>query len=219
MIAGENVLIVMRPNRLSDAGLVRIKDERGNSKMKRVKVVIIAGICLGIILLAVQIGMGIDPDAFMRNYWIAAPFLVIGAVIIYVGYQVYYQRKMRKLTVLLEQGKAREYVDGMMMLRETVKGKNLRNVIDLNLAAGYVESKQYGAAVMILESLPEADLKHENLKLVYGLNLCMSYFENGKREKAKDVYEKYQVLFKSYREDKTYGDCVAKLDEMMKADD
>ena len=186
--------------------------------MKRVKAVIIAGACLGVVLLAVQIGMGIDSDIFMRNYWMAAPFLVIGAVMIYVGYQMYYQRKMQRLAKLLGQGKAREYVDGLMKLRETSKGKNLRNVIDLNLAAGYVESKQYGAAVMILENLPETDLKHENLKLVYGINLCMSYFESGKREKAKTVYEKYQGIFKRYRGDKLYGDCVAKLDEMMKAD-
>ncbi len=52
--------------------------------MKRVKAVIIAGICLGIVLLAVQIGTGIDSEVFMRNYWMETPFLVTGAVVIMI---------------------------------------------------------------------------------------------------------------------------------------
>ena len=186
--------------------------------MKHVKAVIIAGICLGIVLLAIQIGTGIDSDVFMRYYWMAAPFLVIGAVVVYAGYQVYYQRKMQKLAGLLEQGKTREYVDGLMKLRETAKGKNLRNVIDLNLAAGYVESKQYGAAVMILESLPEEVIRNENLRVVYCINLCTSYFESGKKEKAEKVYEENRGLFEKFRGGKMYGECIAELDEMVKAD-
>ena len=186
--------------------------------MRSIKTAVIAGICLGIVMLAVQIGLGIDSKVFMRNSWMAAPLLVMAAVVIYVGYQVSYQRKMQKLSVLLEQGKAKEYIDSMTRLRESAKGKNLRNVIDLNLAAGYVESKQYGAAVMTLESLSKSELKHENLKLVYGLNLCMSYFESGKREHARKIYEENRELFEKYRGGKMYGECIARLDELMKAD-
>lgn len=186
--------------------------------MKRVKTVIIAGICLGIVLLAVQIGMGIDSDVFMRNYWMAAPVLVIGVVAVYVGYQMYYQRKMQKLAGLLAQGKAKEYVDGMMKLRESAKGKDLRSVIDLNLAAGYVESKQYGAAVMILESLREEDIRNENLRVVYCIDLCMSYFESGKTEKARTLYEESRGIFEKYRGGERYGECIGTLDEMMRAE-
>lgn len=186
--------------------------------MKRVKAVIVVGICLGIVLLAVQTGMGIDSDVFMRNYWMAAPFLVIGTVVIYVGYQVYYQRKMQKLAGLLAQGKAKEYVDEMLKLRESARGKDLRNVIDLNLAAGYVESKQYGAAVMILESLREEDIGNENLRVVYCINLCMSYFESGRKEKARKLYGENRELFEKYRGGKMYGECIGKLDEMMRAE-
>ena len=186
--------------------------------MRSIKTAVIAGICLGIVLLAVQIGMGIDSDVFMRNYWMAALVLVIGVVAVYAGYQVYYQRKMQKLAGLLAQGKAKEYVDGMMKLRESAKGKNLRNVIDLNLAAGYVESKQYGAAVMILESLREEDIRNENLRVVYCINLCMSYFESGRTEKARKLYEESRGIFEKYRGGELYGECIGKLDEMMRAE-
>ena len=186
--------------------------------MKRVKTVIIAGVCLGVVLLAIQIGLGIDSDAFMKNYWMMAPFLVICAVVVYVGYQVYYQKKIHKLAGLLEKGKAKEYIDGLMKLRESAKGKNLRNVIDLNLAAGYVESKQYGAAVMILESLPEETIRNENLRVVYCINLCTSYFESGRKEKAEKIYEENRRIFEKFRSGKIYGECIAKLDAMMKAD-
>ena len=186
--------------------------------MKSIKWIVIVGICLGIALLVVQIVTGIDSDVFMRYYWMVAPFLVIGAVVAYAGYQVYYQRKMQKLAGLLEQGKVKEYLDGLMKLRESAKGKNLRNVIDLNLAAGYVESKQYGAAVMILESLPEEIIRNENLRVVYCINLCTSYFESGKKEKAETVYEENRGLFEKFRGGKMYGECIAKLDEMLKAD-
>ena len=112
-------------------------------------------------------------------------------------------------------GKAKEYIDGLMKLRESAKGKNLQNVIDLNLAAGYVESKQYGAAVMILESLPEEVIRNENLRVVYCINLCMSYFEIGKKEKARKVYEENRGLFEKLRSGKMYGESITKLDEMM----
>ena len=214
MTAAKNILVAIH-EKSAETGPVVIIQKRRISEVKRVKTVIIAGICLGVALLAVKIRLGIDSEAFMKNYWMAAPFLVIGAVAVYVGYQVYYQKKMHKLAGLLEKGKAKEYIDGLMKLRESAKGKNLQNVIDLNLAAGYVESKQYGAAVMILESLPEAVIRNENLRVVYCINLCMSYFEIGKKEKARKVYEENRGLFEKLRSGKMYGESITRLDEMM----
>ena len=180
--------------------------------MKRVKMIVLAGVSLGIVLLVVRICLGIDSTVFMRNYWMAAPFLVVGIVAIYVSYQLYFQKQMQKLTELLKQGKANEYIDGMKKLKAAAKGKNLQNILTLNLAAGYVETKQYDLAVTLLENLSEADVKQDNLKIVYCINLCMSYFGSGKVEEAKKIYEENQRIFEKYRDGEMYGDSIAELE-------
>lgn len=183
--------------------------------MKRVKMIALAGVGLGIVLLVVRICLGIDSVVFMRNYWMAAPFLVIGVVAIYVGYQLYFQYQMQKLAGFLEQGQGNEYINGMKRLKTIVKGKNLQNIIDLNLAAGYVEMEQYDRAIMLLENLSKMDVKQENLKIVYCINFCKSYFGSGKVEEAKKIYEENQRIFDKYRDGKMYGDSIAELERKM----
>lgn len=188
------------------------RKEWRREEMKRVKMIVLAGVSLGIVLLVVRICLGIDSTVFMRNYWMAAPFLVVGIVAIYVSYQLYFQKQMQKLTELLKQGKANEYIDGMKKLKAAAKGKNLQNILTLNLAAGYVETKQYDLAVTLLENLSEADVKQDNLKIVYCINLCMSYFGSGKVEEAKKIYEENQRIFEKYRDGEMYGDSIAELE-------
>ena len=112
----------------------------------------------------------------------------------------------------LKQGKANEYIDGMKKLKAAAKGKNLQNILTLNLAAGYVETKQYELAVALLGNLSEADVRQENLKIVYCINLCMSYLGSGKIEKAKKTYEDNRRIFEKYRGGNVYGDSIAELE-------
>ena len=101
------------------------------------------GICLGLALVMIRQAFHIDQDAFMRVYWIAAPVIVAGAALASAFYYVSYQKKMRRITALLDEGKAEEYIAEMEKMLETAKGQNLRNILKLNLAAGYIDEKRY----------------------------------------------------------------------------
>ncbi len=59
----------------------------------------------------------------MRGYWIAAPAIIIGAVLINVFYNLVYLNKMRKIAKLLREQKPQEYIDGIEALLKTAKGK------------------------------------------------------------------------------------------------
>ena len=56
--------------------------------MKRILRIVSFGICLGLVLLIVQKGFQIDEEIFMHTYWIIAPAIIIGAVLVNVLYNI-----------------------------------------------------------------------------------------------------------------------------------
>lgn len=180
--------------------------------MKRVLKVVAFGVCLGLLLVAVQSALHIDRDAFIRGYWIAAPAVVIGAVLINAGYNIFYQRKMKKLVRLLDEGRADEYVAGVEGLLQTAKGRALRNILRLNLAAGYLEAGQPDRALPILEELSGQRLRGRGVKLCHRLNLCTAYFYTGQYDRAMALYRASQALFAPCRNSPAYGGNVAVVD-------
>lgn len=180
--------------------------------MKRVLKIILAGIGIGVLLIFFQRILHIDEAVFVRGYWIAAPGIVIGAGAFNLCYNLYYLNQVKKSVILLDGGQAEEYIDRITALLKTAKGQNLRNILLLNLAAGYVETKQFDRAIPMLEELSAKRLKGSAVNMVHKVNLCMSYFETEQYEKAMEVYERNQVLFQKYRQDSTYGGYIVMLD-------
>lgn len=122
--------------------------------MKRAAKIVLIGVCFGLILLFLKISFRIDDAAFMHGYWIAAVAIVLGAVLINVCYNLIYFNKVKKIAKLLSEEKPQEYIDGIENLLKTAKGKTLRNILELNLAAGYIEVKQFDIAIPMLENCP-----------------------------------------------------------------
>lgn len=182
--------------------------------MKRARKIIIIGICLGLVLVIFKEGFRIDGAVFMRGYLTAAVIIVIGAVLVNVFYNIFYQNKIQKIAKLLGEGKPQEYIDGMEALLKTTKGENLRNVLTLNLAAGYVEIKRFDTAIPMLEELAGKNLKGSVVNVAYRINLCMSYFETGQYEKAMALYNESRTFFEKYRNGTVYGDGIATLDTL-----
>lgn len=180
--------------------------------MKRVFRIAVFGICLGLVLLIVQKGFQIDEEVFMHTYWIIAPAIVIGAVLVNVLYNISYQRKMRRIVTLLDTGHPKEYIAEVDKLLHTARGQSLRNILKINLAAGYIEIKQYEKSISLLENLAGWQLPGSAVKMVCRLDLCMSYFYVGQYEKAMSLYNENQKLFGQYRNDKTYGGHIAVAD-------
>lgn len=180
--------------------------------MKRAVKIIAIGICLGLLLLAFQRGLQIDEGTFMRGYWIAALIVVLGAILFNLLYGLSYQKKIQKAAELLYAGKPQEYIDEIERLRRTAKGKALQNVLILNLAAGYIEMKQFETAIPMLEELSGKRLNGAGVKAAHWINLCMSYFETEQYEKAMALYEENRTLFDKYRNGPLYGGNIAILD-------
>lgn len=180
--------------------------------MKHIFKVIIAGICLGIILVFIKEGLQIDDDAFTRYYYWIAAVVVIGAVAVNLVYNISYQNRVRKAAKLLDEEKPLEYLSEIEKLLKSAKGNNLRNVLTLDLAAGYVEIKQFDKAIPMLEELSSKRLTGSAVKVAHQINLCLCYFETEQSEKAMKLYDKSQILFEKYRNGKIYGANIALLD-------
>lgn len=170
------------------------------------------GICLGLALALIRQVFLINQAAFMRVYWIAAPVIVAGAALASASYYVSYQKKMRRITALLDEGKAEEYIAGMEKMLETAKGQNLRNILKLNLTAGYIDEKQYDVAGHILEGLAGKYLAGSLEEAVRRLNLCMCYFYDAQYETAMELYNGSREIFGQYRDDEIYGGNIAAVE-------
>ena len=123
--------------------------------MKRLWKIIAIGVCIGLVSVVLQKALHIDRDVFLRWYWVTAAAVVLGAVLVNVVYNVFYQKKMQRLVPLLEAQKPREYIAGVEQLLKTAKGQNLRNILMMNLSAGYIALKEFDKAIELLEGLSD----------------------------------------------------------------
>lgn len=180
--------------------------------MKRIGKVVLFGVCLGLVLVLIQNSFQIPEDVFMQGYWVAAIVVVLGALVINISYNLYYTAKMKKLLPLLYGGEPRGYIEGMDALRKSAKGKTLRSTLELNLAAGYMEEKDYGTAISLLEAVDPKQLRVDSARVVRAINLCESYFLAGQTEKAQTLYDSSRPLFAKFRTGKAYGGNIAIVD-------
>lgn len=180
--------------------------------MKRIWKIIVIGVCSGLVLVALQMALHIDRDVFLRWYWAAAAVVVLGAVLVNVGYNIFYQKRMQKLVPLLEAQKPREYIAGVEQLLKTAKGQSLRNILTMNLSAGYIDLKEFSKAIELLEGISDRRLVGTAVKTVCRLNLCTCYFQTGQGEKALALYRDSQSIFEAQRRGGLYGGNIAIVD-------
>ena len=180
--------------------------------MKRIGKVVLFGVCLGLVLVLIQNSFQIPENVFMQGYWIAAIVVVLGALVINISYNLYYTAKMKKLLPMLYGGEPRGYIEGMEALIKTAKGKTLRSTLELNLAAGYMEEKDYRTAISLLEAVDPRQLRVDSARVVRAINLCESYFLAGQTEKAQTLYDSSRPLFAKFRTGKAYGGNIAIVD-------
>lgn len=180
--------------------------------MMRIGKAVFFGVCLGLVLVLIQSSFQIQEDVFMQGYWIAAIVVVLGMLIINISYNLYYIGKVKKLLNLLYAGESRRYIEGMEALLKTAMGKTLRGTLELNLAAGYMEEKDYGTAISLLEAVDPRQLRVDSARVVRAINLCESYFLAGQREKAQTLYDSSRRLFAKFRTGKAYGGSIAIVD-------
>ena len=180
--------------------------------MKRIWKIIAIGVCAGLLLGVLKGALHIDEDVFMRWYWAGAAVVILGAVLVNVIYNICYQKRMKKLVPLLEAQKPREYIAGVEQLLKTAKGQSLRNILTMNLSAGYIDLKEFSKAIELLEGISDRRLVGTAVKTVCRLNLCTCYFQTGQGEKALALYRDSQSIFEAQRKGGLYGGNIAIVD-------
>ncbi len=179
--------------------------------MKHYLKIAACGIGLGVVLVIVQQILQIDKENFLYGYYIVAGILIVSIFLFNLLYVRFYQKKMHQAILLLEAGKADEYLVVVQHLLKRAKGRYLKNLLTLNLTAGYCDLKQYEQAIDILENLSKQKLRGQ-LKMVQQLNLCACYFYTKQNDRAIELYESSQKIFKPFRSLSIYGGNFAILD-------
>jgi len=179
--------------------------------MKRFFRIVAIGTVLGLVLVAVQHALRIETDDFLRGYWICAAAVLGLAAVCNICYNLRYRKKLIKALSLLEQGKPDEYITAVENLLRSAKGRQLKNLLRLNLSAGYCDKKEFQKAIELLEQL-ETERLPRTARMVQRLNLCICYFSAGQGGRALELCDASDRLFAPYRGGAAYGKNLAVLD-------
>ena len=176
------------------------------------------GVALGISLGFITSVLDIDRDVFMKYYIVAAILIVLGVFLYNLLYIRKHNQEMNQAINLLNEGKTEEYMVRVSELERKVKGKALKNLMRLNLTAGYCDLKEYEKALEILETLRKEKLKGD-VELVWRLNTCLCYFYTGRRKEAMQLYNESKALFSSSKKKGLHVPNIAILDMLAMIED
>ena len=178
---------------------------------RRVGRTLAIGVALGISLGFITSVLDIDKDVFMKYYIVVAILIVAGVFLYNYLYIRKHNQEMSQAINLLNEGKTEEYMVRVSELERKVKGKALKNLMRLNLTAGYCDLKEYEKALEILESLRKEKLKGD-VELVWRLNTCLCYFYTGRTKEAMQLYNESKALFTSSKKKGLHVPNIAILD-------
>lgn len=178
--------------------------------MKHYLKVFALAVCFGIVLAVLKETLNVDNELFWQWYLTAAAVIIVGAIVFNFLYVRRYGKKMQELVPLLENGQPAAYLAGLEELLATVKTRGLRNMLRLNLSAGYCELDRYEDAITVLESLNFGGSRAP--EMVRRLNLCICLFHTGRAAEAIELYRASEKWFAPYREKELYGGNIAVLD-------
>ena len=185
---------------------------------RRVGRTLAIGVALGISLGFITSVLDIDKDVFMKYYIVAAILIVLGVFLYNLLYIRKHNQEMNQAINLLNEGKTEEYMVRVSELERKVKGKALKNLMRLNLTAGYCDLKEYEKALEILESLRKEKLKGD-VELVWRLNTCLCYFYTGRTKEAMQLYNESKAFFSASKKKGLHVPNIAILDMLAMIED
>ncbi len=162
--------------------------------MKRKFKIIILGLILAVFLTIIGSILKSSDDIFFKNCLCIMIGIIVISTIINIIYNFYYIKKVNKLIPKLDSSDIEEFISNIESLLLKAKGKNLKVVLNLNLAVGYSEIENYEKSIEIMESINEEELKGMLLN-VYKVNSCIYYFFAKRYEKAMFLYKDNKELF------------------------
>ena len=152
-----------------------------------------------ILALGLLCGIGLTAARSMLHLsrgvvWVALTVLFLGIFAVNYLYIRHYNNKIRAILPLLEQNQTRAFITALEDLRERVRGNYLKNLVDMDLAIGYLQERRFDEAIGLMEALFAQNLKGV-WNIVLRLNLCFSYFRAGRYREGMELYEDSRAIF------------------------
>lgn len=167
--------------------------------MKRFFLILAAGLACGVVLAVVQRALHLSQAVV----WLFLAVIVIGVFVFNFLYVRHYINQVRAALPLMEQNQVRAYIETLEDLRRRVKGRFLKNLVDMDLSVGYLHERRFDEAIDMMETLSERGLKGD-WNTVLRLNLCFTYFRTGRYQEGMELYEESRPAFNRARRNSAY---------------
>ena len=109
------------------------------------------GIVYASIILACEIGLGLNGRQVFVIYIVSAVIIFVGAILFNLIYNIVYIKKIQKLLLLFDERKFDECIDKLNAIEKTTKSRHVKNMAKLNIAFAFMWKKDYVEAKYILE--------------------------------------------------------------------
>lgn len=179
--------------------------------MKKVYKVLAAGIGLGLLITILSIAFKWEEDKVLYYYWRIGFVILLIILIVNTCYYFYKVKQIKKLMKLFEEEKYQSFVDQMEKLIAKTKVKTIKNIMKLNLGAGYIELKDPKKTLEIYKTLDPKKLSSKELKLVYWLNTMVSYFRLEDYKNFKIAYKDNGEILKAFENNKNYSNSIQEV--------
>jgi len=179
--------------------------------IKRVRNIIIFGSLFGGILLLLRFVFKLSEEMVWKYYIIASVIIIAGAMIINITWQMKLMKKIKSLAKLLKEEESTDkFIEENEKLLHKLKSNYNRNIININLSAGYCAKGDYETAKSILMSISLKHLKGVN-KVVYYVNLAYIHFRLEENQKALSILELQKKDFACFEKSSSLGGSIAIL--------
>jgi hypothetical protein len=179
--------------------------------MKRVHNIIILGVTFGGTLLLLRFIFGLSQKTVWKYYIITSVIILLGALIINITWQMKLMKRLKSLErILKDERNPDQFIEENKKILDGLKSEYNRNLIKINLSAGYCDKGDYDTAKNMLLSIKTKYLKGIN-EIVYYINLAYIYFRLEENQKALIILEQQNKNLVCFENNPHLGGLIAVL--------
>lgn len=170
-----------------------------SSAKKHVKIIFGIGIPLGILLLVIQRIFHLSDDELWKTYTFIAIVAIGSALLFNLIWQLRFARKIKQSVSLLEDSQdINGFIEQTQQLLARVKSSHYKQLLEINLAVGFMRQEQYAQAHGILRDIDTSKLKGIN-RAIYYLDLANVCFLLENNADGIALMQEHMQLFDTYK--------------------
>ncbi len=175
------------------------------------KLVVLGGVALGLSLLFIEIFFKVPVNEYLENYWYVGIFIVLAVAIIEVVISLLFSKKLLNITkTIYNDDNGEGFILENQRLLEKTRGKVQKNLIRINISAGYSYMRDFESAKAVLEQCDLDNLSGINLT-IHSINLAFSNFKLNEPDRAIKIMDACRDKLQKFEQHKTLGGSIATL--------